>query len=242
MKICEVEAVNEEEKSTYTAEVTDEGTFVTEGGPANSPQENDPLADGVPGTFNGSYWAGFTAASGFQNFTAMTGTKDGAPNGTDNPSTGNWVKSMFSDFDGTSLFPNSWQWVYTTCVEKWVNGADDLGGSFGYIVGKPVPDHAGPDEEAIGRHRLGRVKRRHRWRRAPDRRLGLLARGPPPPEHHRQLTGTRIAATQPGSRRSRVVPGLATWCRFTNIDPAIIRTATPTCPGRAPRALVGRTS
>lgn len=140
VKICHVE-VQVEVKSLvpvaswhYTAKVTDTGTFMTIGGPNLSPGANHYLLADVPGTFEGGFTATFEAPANWQFFNNkhQGKTYTGAVGG-DNPSSSDWVKTLWdSGFVGSSL-NEDWKWTYTTCNEKWVNAA---AGNSGDITGK----------------------------------------------------------------------------------------------------------
>lgn len=63
-----------------------------------------------------------------------------------NPTTGNWVKSLFGvTFNGSSL-NEDWSWTYETCSEKWINANDKNEGD---ITGKACPsESASPSASA----------------------------------------------------------------------------------------------
>lgn len=167
VEICETDEAHNDNLAIYTAKLTDEGTFVTLEGDSLSPGGGQPLKGGVPGTLTGSAEYKFAAAPGFTTFDAshLDGkTLSGAPGG-DNPTTGDWVKSMFSDYVGyNEVFNNSWSWTYKSCAgETWTNQAKELGGNSGDITGsepcpepapspepKPSPDKDGDELAATG--------------------------------------------------------------------------------------------
>jgi len=130
--------------ASYTATVHDVGTFVTLGGVDLAPDAGGVLVAGVTGTVDGGFTATFTAKPAFEGFDDsnlknMTITGDPAsPQTPANPSTTQWVKSMFpaaTSFDGNSLDGDSWKWTYKTCNEQWIDAADALGGHTGNITG-----------------------------------------------------------------------------------------------------------
>jgi LPXTG-motif cell wall-anchored protein len=131
----------------YTATVHDVGTFVTLGGANLAPDHGGALIAGVTGTVDGGFTATFTAKAGFEGFddsnlknTTVTGDP-ASPQTPANPSTGQWVKSMFpaaTSFNGNSLDDDSWKWTYKTCNEQWIDAADALGGHTGNITGSPA--------------------------------------------------------------------------------------------------------
>lgn len=141
VKICHVEVIQAEVKSLvpvaswhYTATVKDDGTFTTIGGVNLSPGANHYLLADVPGTFVGGFTATFEAPANWQFFNNkhQGKTYTGAVGG-DNPSSSDWVKTLWdSGFVGNSI-NDDWKWTYTTCNEKWVNAA---AGNSGDITGK----------------------------------------------------------------------------------------------------------
>jgi hypothetical protein len=121
--------------STYHAVVTDAGTFKTLA--AHSPQAGTPLAADVPGTLSGGFTADFTAAPGFTDYNGKLDGKTFTGNvGGDNPSTGNWIATLFDGgiVSGSGL-NDDWSWTYKTCTEQWVNANS---GNSGDITGLPT--------------------------------------------------------------------------------------------------------
>ncbi len=125
----------------YTATVSDSGTFVTLGGADLAPDHGGALVAGIPGTVVGGFTATFTALANFEGFDDSN-LKDktiigdpASPQTPANPSTGQWVKSMFpaaTSFAGNSLDGDSWGWTYKTCNEQWIEAA---AGHTGNITG-----------------------------------------------------------------------------------------------------------
>jgi len=135
----------------YLAEVVDDGHFVTVTGPSNSPNAGHAVGHVVPGYLGGTYTATFTAPAHW--FGWLGGdwngkTLTGAPGSAANPTTSNYIKSLWKkDFGGNSI-DNDWSWTYWTCTkvlksatERWVDNykTDGAGELDGDIVGKPCP-------------------------------------------------------------------------------------------------------
>lgn len=135
---------------TYQATVKDEGALVTLEGDHLSPAQGDALKSGVTGTVLGEFKTEtFTAAANFvtYNDSHEGKTYTGMP-ATDSPErTGNWVAALFNEKLTTKI--HSYNWVYTTCNEKWVNastnndgtdpGAGDITGKEPCAVPTPTP-------------------------------------------------------------------------------------------------------
>jgi LPXTG-motif cell wall-anchored protein len=128
----------------YHADVTDKGTFKTLAGADLSPRAGDALVGDVPGTLNGGFTADFTAPAHWCSFddSKLNGkTLDGD----DAPATPKWLECLFGDKLDGSPINDDWSWTYKTCVEQWVDAADNNDGqdeSAGDIVGKPCPTPA----------------------------------------------------------------------------------------------------
>lgn len=139
VKVCHVSEMTKltvpVESWNYTATVVDKGTFLTLGGPNLSPGNNKKLLAEIPGTFEGGFTATFAAPANWQFYsdTHLQGKILSGPAGQGNPTSSEWVKSLWtSGFVGTSL-NEDWKWTYTTCNEQWVNAAS---GNNGDITGK----------------------------------------------------------------------------------------------------------
>lgn len=128
---------------TYTATLTDAGTFVTQAGAHGSPNAGVALAGGTKGAVNGhATYLKFTAPHdwGYWNGDAMDGKTfhGSAPSGTDG-----WIANLWTDgFSGTHI--DSYSWTYKTCVEQWVDSSEEGNGdgtsdSAGDITGKACP-------------------------------------------------------------------------------------------------------
>jgi LPXTG-motif cell wall-anchored protein len=146
VKLCETgpveaaAAVAIAARSSYTATVTDAGTFTTVAG--KSPDAGVDLAAGITGYLAGGFTATFTAEAGFKHY---GGVFDGKTySGTAPSTTGDWVKNLWGGGDFTSVTNLvAWKWTYWTCgrdegkaVEKWVNVE---AGNRGDITGKACP-------------------------------------------------------------------------------------------------------
>lgn len=133
---------------TYTATVTDTGTFTTQAGKSPSGAA-DNLA-GIKGYLAGGFAATFTAPGSFDGY---QGNFDGKTySGSEPSSSGDWVAKVWGGegfVSGTNLV--DWKWEYWTCspdvtkaTEKWVNGE---AGNSGDITGKACPS---PSPSASG--------------------------------------------------------------------------------------------
>lgn len=113
---------------SYHADVVDKGAFVTQAGAANSPREGLAVTGGRNGTTDGHFTADFTAEACFANFKDTYGGKEYS--GTAPTETSNWVKGLWGgdDFHGTAI-NDDWTWTYRTCVEKWVDAANNNDGA-----------------------------------------------------------------------------------------------------------------
>ena len=120
--------------SVYHAVVTDAGTFKTLA--AHSPQAGTALAADIPGTMSGGFTADFTAAADFAEYNgSLNGNTYTGPVGAGNPSTGNWVATLFTGGIVGSGLNDDWSWTYATCTEHWVNAN---AGNSGDITGLPT--------------------------------------------------------------------------------------------------------
>lgn len=127
----------------YTAELADEGTFVTQGGPTNSPNAGTTLTTGVHGTVSGA--ATFVKFAALHDWGYWTGDVLNGKTfgGTDPSGTGDWIKNLWSDgFSGTKIA--TYKWTYKTCSEQWVDSSEEANGdgtadAAGDITGKPCP-------------------------------------------------------------------------------------------------------
>lgn len=135
---------------TYTAELTDVGTFLTQAGVHGSPNNGASLAGGVHGAVLGvATFAKFTAPHDWGYWDAST--LDGKTfNGSEPTSTSDWLKLLWKDgFSGSSI--TKYSWVYQTCVDKivksgwveqWVDASfnnDGQNANAGDIRGRTCP-------------------------------------------------------------------------------------------------------
>jgi len=135
---------------SYTAKLTDTGTFVTQAGTHGSPNNGASLAGGVHGAVLGAAtFAKFTAPHDWIAWdpSALDGKTF---NGSEPTSTGDWLKLLWKDgFGGSSI--NMYSWVYQTCVDKivksgwveqWIDGSfnnDGQDAKAGDIRGRVCP-------------------------------------------------------------------------------------------------------
>lgn len=135
---------------TYTATLTDVGTFLTQAGPTGSPNDGKPLVGGVAGALQGkAIFNKFTAPHDWIAWdpSAVDGKNF---NGTEPGSTGDWLKLLWKDGLKQSGI-DSYAWIYQTCVgkivrkgyvEQWVDSSSNHDGqdaSAGDITGKRCP-------------------------------------------------------------------------------------------------------
>jgi hypothetical protein len=146
VKVCHVEpevaAKVAIDTWTYSATLTDTGTFKTQPSAHGSPNAGAQLL-AQTGTVHGeATFATFTAPHdwGYWNDTALQGKTftGSAPSGTSD-----WVKHLWTDgFSGTQIADYSWN--YATCTEQWVDSSaegndDGQADSAGDITGKACP-------------------------------------------------------------------------------------------------------
>lgn len=125
----------------YHATVADKGTFKTVAGEDLSPRAGDALLGDVPGTLVGGFTADFTAPAHWCSFddsklNGKTLTGDDAPRSSE------WFKCLFGDKLDGSPINDDWTWTYKTCIEQWVDSADNNDGQdeeAGDITGKACP-------------------------------------------------------------------------------------------------------
>lgn len=149
VKVCvvpqpqpELSASVEVQGALFEATVVDTGTLVTRGGNTLSPNKGVKLKSGVKGTWNGGFSATFwapapTSPDVWPNWTP--GNIPATVTGASAPTTGNWVKSLWT---GADLKSEDWtakySWTYVTCNEKWVdayNNGDGTNPGAGDITG-----------------------------------------------------------------------------------------------------------
>ena len=129
---------------TYTATLVDDGTFVTQGGPAGSPNNGVALTGGVHGTVHGdAAFAKFTAGHHWAHWNGPA-LDDKTFHGSAPSGISDWIKNLWSDgFGGTKIV--DYRWAYRTCSESWVDssavgngdGTADGPHGAGDITGKP---------------------------------------------------------------------------------------------------------
>jgi hypothetical protein len=127
---------------SYHATVTDEGTFVTKGGPDLSPNKGTNLVVDTKGKVAGSFSVDFTAPKCFHGYQGNFAGKtyaDNAPAGTSE-----WVAKVWGGerFKITTNLDANYKWTYTTCSEQWLdayNNNDGQANGAGDITGKVCP-------------------------------------------------------------------------------------------------------
>lgn len=137
----------------YSAKFKDNGTFVTQGGAALSPQAGAELKAGVHGKFSGTQSMTFTAPANWLGFSPKESVSGATP------STQDWIKVWWPDGSYTNhVAGDAWKYTYETCNEKWV---ESNAGNTGDITGmKPCPSaspsaSASPTVTASSSHAAG---------------------------------------------------------------------------------------
>lgn len=142
VKVCVVDVPVLTEKSltvqdaTFKATVLDDGTFVTFAGDHLSPAQGNKLAGGVNGSWHGGFDAVFkapkpTAPGDWPNWTPAT-VSGKTFVGTNGPSTGNWVKALWTgvNFGEQQVdWTAHYSWTYKICNERWVDAYNNKDGT-----------------------------------------------------------------------------------------------------------------
>lgn len=111
--------ITDNNNGTYTATLSDSGTFDA----TNSPITGDPIADGhATGTMSGTYSFRVTSDTG--------PSADGVPSSYDDstankaPSTESWVAQYFPA-DATVVSNQDWSWTYDNACQSWTDSVTD---------------------------------------------------------------------------------------------------------------------
>lgn len=128
----------------YQAVVTDEGTFVTQGGNGLSPNKGNNLKGGVKGKVTGQFKVDFTAPRCWGGYLGHKGSQD--------TSTGDWVKTVWGgEIQITTNLGSNYAWTYKTACETWLdayNNDDGQASGAGDITGKVCPEPPKPSPSA----------------------------------------------------------------------------------------------
>lgn len=138
MPVVELKSLVPVESATFHATVKDTGTLVTLGGDHLSPNNGAKLLAGIHGSWNGGFEATFSAPAPtskgvWPNYddSALQGKTFTGPAGGAQPTTGNWVKSLWKNvqFSEKIDWTAKYSWLYKTCNQFWVDAYNNEDGT-----------------------------------------------------------------------------------------------------------------